>query len=97
MKINLAEKLNDHIRRLENLSVEAEADSEESYSSRASAMSAMTVMLRELTKAQEEVINMERLMKIEKVTIEAVNKCLSSRKKEEFLTELETLLSSEEL
>lgn len=88
MKIDLSEKIETHFARLESLAEEAAADDEESYSSRASALTALTNVLKELTKTQAEVINMERLMRIEATTIEVLKKHLTIEQQEEFLVEL---------
>ena len=89
MNINLSDKISTHFDRLENMANEASADDDESFSSRSSAMRALTDILQELTKAQAEVINMERLMKIEKITVETVKKHLSSQQQVQFLQDLE--------
>lgn len=94
MNINLSEKINDHFVRLENLATEADNDENESFSSRASAMSALTSIIRELTKAQAEVVNMERLMVLELKTVEILKKYLTPEQHEEFLTELEELINA---
>ncbi len=94
MNINLSEKIDIHFHRLENLAQEADTDENESFSSRASAMSALTSIIRELTKAQSEVVNMERLMKVEKKTIEVLKKYLSEDQQEQFLDELEAYIDA---
>jgi len=94
MNINLSEKIDVHFHRLENLAEEADTDENESFSSRASAMSALTSIIRELTKAQAEVVNMERLMKVEKKTIEVLKKYLSEDEQEQFLDELEAYIDA---
>ncbi len=94
MNINLSEKIDIHFHRLENLAQEADTDENESFSSRASAMSALTSIIRELTKAQSEVVNMERLMKVEKKTIEVLKKYLSEDEQEQFLDELEAYIDA---
>jgi len=88
MKIDLNEKIQTHLARLEDLADEAADDAEESYSSRASALTALTAVLKELTKTQAEVINMERLMRIEATTIEVLKRHLTPDQQEEFLKEL---------
>lgn len=92
MQINLNQKIAEHLKRLEDLAREAEDDEEQSFSSRASAMQALTGMFKELVKSQAEVINMERMMRIERITIETVKKYLTPEQSEEFLMELESIL-----
>jgi len=93
MNINLSEKIAEQFIRLEELADEASSDQDESFSSRASAMTALTTIIKELTKAQSEVINMERLMKIEQTTIEVLREHLSHSQQEEFLNTLESRLT----
>lgn len=93
MKIDLDEKIQLHFARLESLAEEAVGDTEESYSSRASALTALTNVLKELTKTQAEIINMERLMRIEATTIGILKKYLTPEQHEEFLIELAELLN----
>lgn len=92
MQINLSGKINEHFDRLEELSKEAADDTEGSFSSRGSAMSALTRILSELTKAQTEIYNMERLMRIEAVTIEVLGEFLTPDQQEDFLQRLEKVL-----
>ena len=93
MEINLNEKISDHLSRIESLAEEAEADRDESFSSRAAAMTALTNIIKELTKSQETVYNMERLQKIEQATIRALKECLTDAEHEQFLENLEELLN----
>ncbi len=92
MKIDLSKELADHFERIRGIAEEAADDPEESYSSRSSAMTSMSAILRDLTKTQESVVNMERLMIIERVTIATVGKFLSEQQKEEFTEELQRML-----
>lgn len=92
MNINLNEEIGAHFQRLRNLANEAQEDEEQSFSSRASAMSALTSIIKELTKTQEEIINMERLMRIENVTIETVKQFLTPEQQGIFLERLEEML-----
>ena len=85
---------NEVIKPLEKLALEAESDSEESYSSRAAAMTALTRVISDLTKSQEEVINMERLMRIESITIETLQAHLTPEQQEKFLEDLEERLNA---
>lgn len=93
MKIDLNVKIQEHLVRLESLAEEAVGDTEESYSSRASALTALTAVLKELTKTQAEVINMERLMRIEATTIAILKEYLTPDQHEEFLLDLEERLN----
>lgn len=92
MNINLSDKISTHFDRLETMANEAAIDDDESFSSRSSAMRALTDILQELTKAQAEVINMERLMKIEKITVDTVKKHLNANQQISFLADLESSL-----
>ena len=94
MLVDLNEKMLEHFSRIEKLSVEAEGDAEETFAQRASAMSAMTVLLRDLTKAQEELVNMERLMIMEQTVIEILQKYLTPEQHEEFIKEVEEKLGN---
>ena len=94
MKIDLHDEISRHYERLRLLAEEAAEDDEESYSSRASAMNGVTSMLKELIKEQEKVINMDRLAKIEQITIETIRKHLSEDVYETLLKELEAALEA---
>lgn len=85
MRINIKDKIAEHFLRLEDMAKEAADDDTESYSSRASAMTAMTKILSDLTVAQEKVVNMERLMMIESTTIEVLAEFLNTKQQEKFL------------
>lgn len=88
MNINLAAEIKRQFDRCSALADEAEADDEESYSSRASALKALTDILRDLTKMQEEIINMERLMSVEATTIEVLRDFLTIEQQEAFMVSL---------
>ena len=95
MEINLSDEILDHFKRLKSLAEEAEEDLQEaSYSSRASAMSALSRILIELTNSQEKVYNMERMMRIEKVVIETVNRHLDMDEKKLFFADLESIINA---
>ena len=73
MKIDLAEKISTHFKRLEALADEAsQPDQDESYSSRASAMTALTAVIKELTKEQEKINNMATLQELQSAIVEAL-------------------------
>ncbi len=73
MNIDLSSKLADHFKRLEDLADEAvEDDSGESYSSRASAMSALTQIIKDLIINQEKVYNMKNLQELQSSIVEAL-------------------------
>jgi hypothetical protein len=92
MLIDLNEKMQEHLHRIELLAKEAAEDAEETFAQRASAMTAMTAILREMEKMQAEVLNMERLMIMEQTTIELLKKHLTEKQQEEFLRELKEKL-----
>jgi hypothetical protein len=93
MKINLSKEITDHFLRLQTLADEAERDEEESFSSRASAMSALTGMLKELTKTQAEIVNMQHLMLTEQALIEAAKEIFPSEDYHIFTEKLTELLN----
>jgi len=72
MKIDLAEKIANHFERLENLADEAANDENESFSARASAMTALTAVIKELTKEQEKIHNMSTLQELQSAIVEAL-------------------------
>lgn len=94
MQIDLDEKILEHFERAEKLAREATADRDESYSSRASALSALTKILNDLTKSRSEVINMKRLSLIEASTIETLKEYLTEEQQTEFLNSLEAKLDA---
>lgn len=94
MIINLSEQMAQHFDRVINLAKEAEMDEAQSYASRSSAMSAVTVMLKELEKSQDEIINMERLMRIERITVEVVKEFLTPDQFSIFLDRLEEVINA---
>lgn len=94
MQIDLNAKIMDHFVRLEDLAMEAAEDENESFSSRAAAMTAVSHILKELTKTQAEVVNMERLMRVEAVTIETLRMYLTPEQHENFLKKLEEMLDA---
>lgn len=93
MKIDLNQKVNDHLTRLEVLAKDAADDHEESFSSRASAMTALSKMLSELTKTQAEIINMSRLQRVEQALIEAAKEIFAPEEYEVFTNKLTELLN----
>lgn len=92
MKIDLNQEIEEHFQRLKDLAEDAENDAEEKLSGRAAAMSALSSMLRELTKTQAEVINMARLQRIEKVTVDVMKEYLSQKQMDDYLSRLEEAL-----
>ncbi len=74
MNIDLSSKLADHFKRLEDLANEAVKDDNggESYSSRASAMSALTQIIKDLIINQEKVYNMKNLQELQSSIVEAL-------------------------
>lgn len=89
MNINLNDKIEAHLTRLENMAKEAEGDEEQSYSNRSAAMRTYSDILKDLVKSQAEIINMERLMKIESVTIETILQFLNTEQIKQFYDLLE--------
>ena len=94
MKVELQDEIGKHFVRLRTLAEDAAEDDDESYSSRAAAMTAMTNILKELTKTQQEVYNMERLMVIESVTIDTLRKYLTPAQSEVFIQDLTSRLDN---
>ena len=78
-----------HLKRVKNLADEAADDCDQGYQSRASAMTAVTTMLVQLTKAQESLITMERLHKVEQTIINTVKDYLQQEQLEDLLSKLE--------
>lgn len=93
MKIDLNEKVEAHFQRLEELAEDAAEDHEESFSSRASAMTALSKMLTELTKTQAEIINMARLQRVEQALIEAAKEIFAPEDYNIFTDKLQELLN----
>ena len=93
MIIDLNQEMEDQLTRVKDLADEAAQDSDQGFQSRAAAMSACSTMLAQLTKAQESLITMERLSKVERCIIETVKEYLSEKNLEELLQKLEANLS----
>lgn len=72
MKIDLSEKIDTHFKRLEDLAEEANADEEQSFSARSSAMTAMSGMLKELVKTQETVHSISSIQELQSAIVEAL-------------------------
>ena len=72
MQIDLSKEMAMHFKRLNDLAEEAAKDKEESYSSRASAMSALTAVIKELTKTQAEIVNMAAIQELQSAIVEAL-------------------------
>ena len=89
MIIDLSAEMEQHLKRVKNLADEAADDSDQGYQSRASAMTAVTTMLVQLTKAQESLITMERLHKVEQTIINTVKDYLQQEQLEDLLDKLE--------
>ena len=84
MQIDLNAEVATHFQRLTDLADEASSDHEQGFQSRASAMTALSNMLTQLTKTQEALITMERLQKTEEAIIKVTKTFLG----EEQLTHL---------
>jgi hypothetical protein len=93
MIIDLNQEMEDQLTRVKDLADEAAQDAEQGFQSRAAAMSACSTMLAQLTKAQESLVTMERLSKVERCVIETVKEYLSEKNLEELLQKLEANLS----
>ena len=86
--------MEEHLLRVKNLAMEAEDDSDQGFQSRASAMTACSTMLVQLTKAQESLITMERLTKVERCIINTVKEYLDTQQLTEVLDKLEQELAA---
>ena len=93
MIIDLNQEMEDQLTRVKDLADEAAQDNDQGFQSRAAAMSACSTMLAQLTKAQESLVTMERLSKVERCVIETVKEYLSEKNLEELLQKLEANLS----
>ena len=91
-KIDLSKEVYEHFQRLRILSQEALENDDDSFSSRASAMGALTNAIRDLTKTQEKLVTMERLLKTEQALIEAAKEIFSPEEYHIFTDKLEELL-----
>lgn len=93
MKIDLSKEINDQLKRCQTLADEAEADSGSPLSQRATALTAMSNLLKEITRSQLEVVNMSRLQVLEQTLIDLLNEMLSEEQLTEFMLEYERRLS----
>lgn len=93
MIIDLNQEMEDQLTRVKDLADEAAQDAEQGFQSRAAAMSACSTMLAQLTKAQESLVTMERLSKVERCIIETVKEYLEEEQLSELLQKLEANLS----
>ena len=93
MIIDLNQEMQDQLTRVKDLADEAAQDAEQGFQSRAAAMSACSTMLAQLTKAQESLVTMERLSKVERCVIETVKEYLEEEQLSELLQKLEANLS----
>ena len=94
MQIDLNQEVADHLKRVTKLAEEAELDDTQGFQSRASAMSALTTILSQLTKTQESLITMQRLQETERVIIDTVKDYLSEEQLQHVLEALERNLST---
>jgi len=94
MKINLSEKIGIHLLRIERLAEEAELDADEGFSARAAAMNTLTSIIKELTKTQAEIVNMEHLLKTEQALIEAAKEIFPPEQYHIFTDKLKELLEN---
>ena len=93
MIIDLNQEMEDQLTRVKDLADEAAQDAEQGFQSRAAAMSACSTMLAQLTKAQESLVTMERLSKVERCVIETVKEYLAEEQLFDLLQKLEANLS----
>lgn len=94
LKIDLSDEVEMQFERVRRLAVEAEDDdSDESLSSRATAMRALTGLLQDLVSLQEKTNNLQTMHTIEQVLIETVKEYLDEYQYDKFLRELEGRLS----
>lgn len=94
MLIDLNQQMEEHLQRVTELAEEAANDGDQGFQSRSSAMSACSTMLVQLTKAQESLVTMERLNKVEQIIIDTVKEYLSEQQLEHVLAELEKKLEA---
>lgn len=96
MIVDLNGEMEEHLARVTALAIEASnADPEEhGYQSRASAMTACSTMLVQLTKAQEALITMEGLHKVEQTIIDTVKEYLDEEQLGHVLDKLNERLSA---
>ena len=94
MQIDLNQEVADHLRRVTKLAEEAELDDSQGFQSRASAMSALTAILTQLTKSQESLITMQRLQETERIIIDTVKDYLNEEQLQHVLEALERNLST---
>ena len=94
MIIDLSKEMEEHLLRVKNLAMEAENDDDQGFQSRASAMTACSTMLVQLTKAQESLITMDRLTKVERCIINTVKEYLEVEQLTTVLDKLEQELSA---
>lgn len=93
MKIDLNSEIHSQLRRCRALAQEAEEDQGSPLSQRAAALVAMSNLLKEITRVQLEVINLQRLQVLEATIIELLSETLSNEQLEEFIAEYERRLS----
>lgn len=88
------EKQFDRVKRLAEAA--DDVDSDDSLSSRATAMRALSDMLKTLTETQEKLINIKRLSAIEAALIQVVKDTMKPHQYEAFLKDVEARLSTVE-
>ena len=94
MQINLTREIEDHFIRVRTLAEDALEDTEESYSSRAAAQTALSAVIRDLTKSQAEVLTMERLLLTEQALVEAVKEVFTEDQYQVFLKKFTELIDA---
>lgn len=91
MEIDLKQEMEDQLFRLRRLADDAVNDDDESYSSRAAALSALSKLLHQMTAEMERVYNMERLQKVEQAIIEVFEEVGTETQKALFIRKLQEL------
>lgn len=92
MLIDLPRTVEEHLTRAINLADEATIDNEQGFAARAAALSPLTSMIKELTKTQQQIINMDSLLQTERVIVETVKEYLTEEQLEYLIEKLDAAL-----
>ena len=93
MQIDLAAAVARQVKRAEDLADEAAADVEQGFAARASALNALSSMLKELTKTQADLVNMASILRTERIIIETVKEHLTELELTQLIDKLEIKLA----